>query len=146
MSRKPPVLDQLNIVVRDMAAAVGFYRALGVEVPDAAPEWRAWDAHHRTAQVGGDMDLDLDSAVFAAQWNRGFSGSGGVVIGFRVGSREEVDEVYGRLLEAGGTERQPPYDAFWGARYAIVADPSGNAVGIMSPVDPERRTRPDLPG
>jgi uncharacterized glyoxalase superfamily protein PhnB len=38
--------------------------------------------------------------------------------------------------------RQPPFDAFWGARYAIVADPDGNDVGLMSPVDESRRTWP----
>lgn len=38
--------------------------------------------------------------------------------------------------------RQPPFDAFWGARYAIVADPDGNDVGLMSPVEESRRTWP----
>jgi hypothetical protein len=38
--------------------------------------------------------------------------------------------------------RQPPFDAFWGARYAIVADPDGNDVGLMSPIDESRRTWP----
>ena len=37
---------------------------------------------------------------------------------------------------------QPPFDAFWGARYAIVADPDGNDVGLMSPIDESRRTWP----
>ena len=39
--------------------------------------------------------------------------------------------------------QQEPYDAFWGARYAVVSDPDGNGVGIMSPVDdalPQRAT------
>ena len=37
-------------------------------------------------------------------------------------------------------------DAFWGARYAVVSDPEGNGVGIMSPVDPARRSEPPAPG
>ena len=41
------------------------------------------------------------------------------------------------------TSQQEPYDAFWGARYAIVEDPDGNAVGLMSPIDPDRQ-RPTL--
>jgi hypothetical protein len=32
-----------------------------------------------------------------------------------------------------------------GARYAIVTDPDGNSVGIMSPVDRERRSAPPTP-
>jgi uncharacterized glyoxalase superfamily protein PhnB len=37
---------------------------------------------------------------------------------------------------------QPPWDAFWGARYAIVEDPDGIAVGLMSPISPDRRSPP----
>jgi hypothetical protein len=34
--------------------------------------------------------------------------------------------------------------AFWGAQYAVIEDPDGNAVGIMSPIDPYRRSQPDF--
>ena len=47
---------------------------------------------------------------------------------------------------AGYRGQQPPYDAFWGARYAVVEDPDGNAVGIMSPSDPDRRSMARPPG
>ena len=57
-------------------------------------------------------------------------------------SREAVDATYDDLTDAGYPGRQPPYDTFFGARYAIVADPDGNDVGIMSPPDPSRRTAP----
>ena len=46
------------------------------------------------------------------------------------------------LAADGVPVQQPPCDAFWGARYAIVSDPDGNAVGIMSPVDPDRSRSP----
>ena len=59
-----PLLDQLNLVVRDMEATLTFYRRLGLEI---------------------------------------------------------ADEV-------------------WGARYAIIEDPDGNHVGIMSPSDSSRRS------
>jgi len=67
------------------------------------------------------------------------------VIGFKVRGREEVDVIYADLTGAEYVGQQEFYDAFWGARYAIVEDPSGNAVGIMSPVDPSRRAAPDFP-
>ena len=146
MPRTPPVLDQLNIVVRDMEAAVDFYRRLGVEIQGTTPAWQEWLPHHRTIETGDGMDVDLDSAAFAAQWSTGWpKGKAGVVIGFRVGSREDVDALYAELTDAGYAGQQEPYDAFWGARYAVVEDPSGNAVGLMSPVDPARRTRPPTP-
>ncbi len=28
--------------------------------------------------------------------------------------------------------------------YAVIEDPDGNTVGIMSPVDPDRRSQPDF--
>ncbi len=143
MTRKRPILDQLNIVVRDMDAAVAFYRRLGIEIPDTLPEWQA---HHRTLNVGGEVDLDLDSTAFTLQWDAGWPASQpGVVVGFRLATREDVDELYEELTGAGHVGQQAPTDAFWGARYAIVEDPSGNAVGLMSPVDPARRTRPSPP-
>ena len=59
------------------------------------------------------------------------------VLGFNVDSRERVDQIYNDLTGAGYHGQQEPFDAFWGARYAVVEDPDGNAVRIMSPVDPD---------
>ena len=149
-----PVLDQVNIVVGDMEAMAAFYRRLGVELDSGDPRWAS---HHRSsprAHADGDreagaqpaVDLDLDSPAFAAVWNQGWpAGTTGVVIGFRLPSRDAVDELYATLTSAGHAGQQPPYDAFWGSRYAVVADPDGNAVGLMSPSDPALRTRPPDP-
>jgi uncharacterized glyoxalase superfamily protein PhnB len=60
----------------------------------------------------------------------------------RVSSRDAVDQLYAAATGAGCGSQQAPYDAFWGARYAIVEDPDGNAVGLMSPIDPELRSAP----
>jgi catechol 2,3-dioxygenase-like lactoylglutathione lyase family enzyme len=138
MTDQRPVFDQVNIVARDMDAAVAFYRRLGLDIPDRAP---AWDPHHRSAEVESGADLDIDSEVFAQQWDAGWPGAtrGGCVLGFKLASRAEVDRVYADLTGAGYRGQQEPWDAFWGARYAIVEDPDGNAVGLMSPVDPARR-------
>ena len=143
MERIPAKLDQLHIVVPDMSAAVDFYGRLGIEIPDTMPEWQA---HHRTAETPGDFDIDFDSMAFAAHWNGGWSPSRtGVILDFRVAGREEVDLLYAELTGAGYAGQQEPYDAFWGARYALVEDPGGNAVGLMSPVDRARRTPPPAP-
>jgi catechol 2,3-dioxygenase-like lactoylglutathione lyase family enzyme len=133
-----PVLDQVNLVVSDMPAAVDFYRRLGLTLPDQGP----WNAYHRTADTPDGIDLDFDSADFAAKWNEGFpglSGRGSVVLGFKVATRDAVDRIYADLTGAGHRSQQEPYDAFWGARYAIVEDPEGNAVGIMSPMEDRYR-------
>jgi uncharacterized glyoxalase superfamily protein PhnB len=139
MPDERPVFDQINLVVRDMDAAVAFYRVLGVDIPDTAPEWQP---HHRSARTQ-PSDFDLDSAQFARMWNEGSRGT--PVIGFRLPTREAVDATYERIVAAGYRPQQPPYDAFWGSRYAVVEDPDGNAVGLMSPRDDAFRTEAPTP-
>ncbi|MGH0032503.1 MAG: VOC family protein [Myxococcota bacterium] len=137
------VLDQLNVVVDDMEAAVDFYGRLGLEIPTTLP---AWQPHHRETGATEGLLLEFDSAEFATRWNAGWpTEQTGVVLGFRVASRSEVDALYAELTGAGYRGQQEPYDAFWGARYAIVEDPGGNAVGLMSPADPAHRSAPPEP-
>jgi catechol 2,3-dioxygenase-like lactoylglutathione lyase family enzyme len=139
--KSSPVFAQLNLGVADMAASVAFYRRLGLELDTSHP----FAAHHVEAKTPNGLALDLDSVAFAKRWDvgwRGRPGAGGVVIGFNLPSRAAVDERYADLVAAGYVGQQPPHDAFWGARHAIVEDPDGNAVGLMSPVDPARRSAP----
>jgi uncharacterized glyoxalase superfamily protein PhnB len=140
MSDSAPDLHMLNLIVGDMPASLGFYRRLGAAVPDGTEP----GAHVQLRMPGG-FSLELDTAESARVWHAGWRAdpaSAGVVIGFALPSREAVDERYAELTSAGYQGRQPPFDAFWGARYAIVADPDGNDVGLMSPVDESRRTWP----
>jgi uncharacterized glyoxalase superfamily protein PhnB len=134
-------LDQINIVVRDMDAMAEFYGRLGLEVSSGS----AWAAHHRNTGTQGGLDVDLDSPAFASSWNEGWPGGAGIVLGFRVPERDDVDALVAQMVEAGCPVQQPPYDAFWGSRYAVVSDPDGNAVGIMSPPDDARRRPPPAP-
>ena len=145
MAKAKPVLDQLNLVSADPAASVAFYRRLGVDIAEAAIWRTATGAHHVNAR-SGEVDFELDSTSFAQVWNEGWRSRGDlkgrVVLGFRVVSREAVDEVYEDLTAAGYVGLQPPFDAFWGARYAVVEDPDGIAVGLMSPISPDFRSPP----
>jgi catechol 2,3-dioxygenase-like lactoylglutathione lyase family enzyme len=137
--------DQINIVSSDMEASLAFYRRLGVNLPEENV-WRTDSGAHHASAREGEADLDIDSTRFAAAWNIGWRGrtdlAGRVVVGFGVASREEVDRLFAELTAAGHKGLQPPFDAFWGARYAIVEDPDGIAVGLMSPISPERRSSP----
>jgi catechol 2,3-dioxygenase-like lactoylglutathione lyase family enzyme len=132
-------LDQVNLVVTDVPASRAFYGRLGLDF-GAEPD-PVWDHHHVSARNGDaiPLDVDLDSVTFAAKWNQGASGRSGAILGFKVESRAEVDALFAALTAEGATVQQEPYDAFWGARYAVVSDPDGNGVGIMSPVDPAQR-------
>jgi catechol 2,3-dioxygenase-like lactoylglutathione lyase family enzyme len=126
-----PVFNQFNLVVRDMDATVAFYRRLGLEVEEPPAEWA--DRHRRVSMPGG-LDLDFDSEEFAGQWDTGWKRGRMGVLGFQVDSSEAVDALYADLTDAGYHGEQEPFDAFWGARYAIVEDPDGNPVGIMGPI------------
>jgi len=142
MAKRGPVLDQLNLVARDFEASAAFYRQLGLEVPEA-PE--SFGIRHADLAFPSGFSLDLDNeklaSVYNASWRRPESRAR-ALIGFRFETRDAVDAKYAELTAAGHPGRQVPYDTFWGARYAIVADPDGNDVGLMSPPDPARRSWP----
>jgi uncharacterized glyoxalase superfamily protein PhnB len=137
------VLNQLNLVARDFHATLAFYRRLALEVPDgsSSPE----GVRHVGLTLANGFSLEFDNEALARFYNAAWRRPGGsnrVLIGFSVSSRQEVDLLYGALTGAGHKGIQPPYDAFWGARYAVLADPDGNQVGLMSPVEEGRRSWP----
>lgn len=135
----------INILVRDMDATVAFYRLLGLQVPDAF-EWpQGSGAKHVEVLMPGGHYLAFDNHEMARIWNTHFDAEreeGNIVVGLLVDSRDDVDRIYRNVQEAGHRVGQPPYDAFWGSRYAIVIDPDRNEVGLKSPEDDERRYEP----
>ena len=141
----PIRLDQVNLVVRDVEASRAFYARLGLDFGDERDP--VWAAHHVSALHGDGtpIDVDLDSTTFATKWNEGWPGGPGAVLGFKVDTRDEVDDLVAALAAEGVPVQQQPYDAFWGARYAVVSDPDGNGVGIMSQVDPGLRSEAPSP-
>jgi uncharacterized glyoxalase superfamily protein PhnB len=90
--------------------------------------------------------VHFDSAALARYYDGGWREPSGAgtrnVFSFKVATRDEVDRLHEKMVGLGYASAQPPYDPFWGARYAIVEDPDGNHVGIMSPSDPSRRSAP----
>lgn len=132
--------DQVNIVVSDVTGAAGFLRALGAEVPELPDEWAEWAPHHiGFPAVATGFDADLDSAAFASHWGGLPEGFTGVVVNLKAEDRAAVDAVFEQALALGAQALRDPYDAFFGARYAVVRGPGPLFVGIMSPLDPELR-------
>lgn len=138
-----PVFDQVDIVTRDFEATMVFYQTLGVEIEAVGGgEDEIWHADvHFPSGAAFHIDNVALAQVYNAAWRQP-EGSSSVVVGFSVDSREAVDHLYRKLTDAGFDGRQVPFDAFWGARYAVVADPNGIDVGIMSPLDDSKRSRP----
>jgi uncharacterized glyoxalase superfamily protein PhnB len=131
----PPRLDAFGIVVSDMARAIAFYRRLGLDFPDGAE-----NEGHAEAQLAGGLRYMLDTEdvmrSFDSEWQRPTGGHahGGA---FACESPEDVDRVYGELLEAGATAYKEPWDAFWGHRYAQLKDPDGTVLDLFAPL-PDR--------
>jgi catechol 2,3-dioxygenase-like lactoylglutathione lyase family enzyme len=127
-----PRFDALGVVVSDMPRALAFYRKLGLEFAAGAES-----EDHVEAELPGGLRymFDTESVVrtFDAEWQRP---TGGHAVGgaFKCDSPEEVDRVYAELLEAGGSPHKEPWDAFWGQRYAQLADPDGTMIELFAPL------------
>ena len=136
-----PVLTGINLFCQDLAATVAFYRRLGLDIDDSKP----WSRHHVEVPMANGVQLELDIIELTEAYDPGFAapaaGSRNVLV-FHLATREAVDLAWTELTAAGHDGRLAPLDAFWGARYAVVADPDGNSVGLMSPLDPELRREP----
>ncbi|MFE2285291.1 VOC family protein [Streptomyces sp. NPDC059443] len=128
-----PRLDMIGIIVSDMAAALAFYRRLGIDVPDGADS----EPHVEAVLPGGlRINWDTEDVIrsFDPAWTRPES-DGRVGLAFLCDSPAEVDSLYAELTGAGYTGHLKPWDAFWGQRYAVVLDPDGSGVSLFAPSD-----------
>ncbi len=122
-----PSLDAIGIVAADVAASAKFYRLLGLDFPDST------EAHVEATTPTG-LRVMLDSVEMAKQFDPNWVQPAGkpIALAFLCSSPTEVDETYERVTAAGYQGKNPPYDAFWGQRYATVLDPDGNAVDLFA--------------
>jgi catechol 2,3-dioxygenase-like lactoylglutathione lyase family enzyme len=125
-------LDVIGLVVADMAASLTFYRRLGLDIPTGADT-----APHVEAVLPGGLRLawDTEDTVrsFALGWKAG-DGDSRAGLAFRLADPAAVDAAYAELTEAGYHGEHPPWDAFWGQRYAVVHDPDGLSVDLFAPL------------
>jgi len=131
----------MSLIVHNMQESLAFYRRLGVDIPDEAV-WRTdTGAHHVTVpHAEGGAELQFESVRLAEAYNAGFRAERRrAVVILDLESRDAVDLARANMIAEGAQGLQPPFDAPWGARYALIEDPDGNPVGLMSPVDPATR-------
>src|SRR5437763_2789387 len=145
MSGKRRAVTQVNIVAKRFEETLKFYRLLGLDIPE--PMNQPPGALHAPANVNTGVAFEIDNEFLARLYNASWrtpSGGGRLLLTVSVGAREEVDEAYATLVAAGSQGRQSPYDAFWGSRFAIVVDPDGNDVGVMSPPEEPFKSWPPV--
>jgi len=121
-------LAAIGIVTSDVAESVRFYRLLGLEIPDPG------DSPHHAVELPGGIQLMWDTAELIRQLypDREEPRGQRTALAFECASPADVDETYARVVAAGFTGEKEPYDAFWGQRYANVADPDGNVVDLFA--------------
>jgi catechol 2,3-dioxygenase-like lactoylglutathione lyase family enzyme len=140
-----PVLNQINVIARDWDASLEFYRLLGLELGGGS-EWPpSSGARHAAVSMPSGLALEFDNSPMLAIYAADAGHVQGPIVGFTFPTADAVDATFKRLTDAGHSVRQPPYDAFWGARYAIVEDPSGTSVGLMGPIDRTQSYLPNAP-
>ena len=130
-------LTGVGLVVKDMAASVAFYRRLGLDIAEDSIYSEDGVGHHLEIPMGNGVGLEIDSIELTRRFDPGWPHASGPVptaLMFSVPTRAAVDEVHDELVGAGYQSHLRPFDAFWGPRYAVVLDPDGYQVGLMSPV------------
>lgn len=121
--------DMIGIIVSDMPASLRFYRLLDLDIPPEADKedhvevitpngYRiAWDTEELTRNIHPHWEKPSGQRLSLA---------------FKCDSSEEVDAAYARLVEHGYQGYLPPWDAFWGQRYAMIADPDGTLIDLFA--------------
>jgi uncharacterized glyoxalase superfamily protein PhnB len=122
-------IDMIAIVVREMAAALRFYRMLGLAIAD-----RMDSENHAEVITPNGYRIAWDSEELIKSLEPGWVQPVGHRMGlaFKCDSPAEVDAAYHKIVAAGYASRREPWDAFWGQRYALVTDPDGNPVDLFA--------------
>ena len=125
-----PEMDMVGLVVADMGKTLAFYRRLGLDIPadaDAEP--------HVDVTLSSGLRLAWDTIdtirSFDPHWSVP-SGGARMSLAFNCDSPAGVDAAYADLVNAGYDGHLPPWDAFWGQRYAVLHDPDGNDVALYA--------------
>jgi predicted lactoylglutathione lyase len=130
--------DAVGLVVTDLERSVRFYRLLGAPFP--AGSERSPHGHAEAVLAGGfRLMLDTEATVrsFDPDWAPA-AGDPRANVAFRCTSPAEVDRLFATATatSAGGRAHRPPWDAFWGQRYAQLRDPDGNGVDLYADLTP----------
>jgi catechol 2,3-dioxygenase-like lactoylglutathione lyase family enzyme len=121
--------SQVGIATKDMAASLGFYRLLGLAVPEGQESEPHVDLAFGEVRLAWDT-VEVLEGVYGG-WDAHPTGHR-IELAFDCETRDGVDAVYARMTGAGHRGHRAPWDAVWGQRYAIVEDPDGNLVSLFA--------------
>ncbi len=120
---RPPArilsLSAVTLATHDMARAVRFYRALGLELAYGDEQ-----AAFTSFRVGpGYLNLTAEAP------HRRWAGWGRVMLYV-----DDVDALYAHARSLGLEPQAPPRDAEWGERYFHLTDPDGHELSFARPL------------
>jgi catechol 2,3-dioxygenase-like lactoylglutathione lyase family enzyme len=134
-------LYMVGLIVRDMPAAVAFYRRLGVEIPE-----RAEQQVHVEVKMG-NMTFFLDSRP--DRWDPGLDspppevpapsatdGRYPMVLEFYLKAQAALEAKYLEMVDAGYHGFRAPYATTFGMCFAMLKDPDGNTVLLSADATP----------
>ncbi|MGV6838690.1 MAG: VOC family protein [Planktomarina sp.] len=114
-------ISLITLGVKDVDRAARFYDALGWRQVETEDGVIAYDLIGQTLglypldKLAEDMGLPMDAL-----------GTGAMTLGYNAPSREDVDAVMARAIEAGAQIIKPASEVFWGGYHGYFADPEGH--------------------
>ncbi|NNE63670.1 MAG: VOC family protein [Gammaproteobacteria bacterium] len=138
------------LTVYDVNAAVAFYQAaFGAELVSSHTGADESISVHATIKIGNSLIAINQEAIELGLLSPFSSGVSAGQVHLYV---EDVDTSWNRAVEAGAVVRTPLFDAYWGDRTGVLADPNGQLWSIASKVENvskeemQRRSRAALTG
>jgi uncharacterized glyoxalase superfamily protein PhnB len=122
-------LDAVSVISGDLAATAKFYALLGFAFPDIG----TGEKHVEAITPPGDVRLMIDDRdLIQSILGKAPMPPNHSSFAMKCDRPSDVDNAVNRVRAAGHTVVKEPWDAFWGQRYAIVADPDGYMVDVFA--------------
>jgi catechol 2,3-dioxygenase-like lactoylglutathione lyase family enzyme len=133
-------LYMVGLIVRDMPAALAFYRRLGLDIP-AGSETRS----HVQVKMSGGLTLFFDA--HPERWDPGFDAQSAPppntapnrypqLLEFYLREQPALNAKYAELVGLGYEGYRAPYLAPNGMIFAMVKDPDGNTILLTADTEP----------
>jgi catechol 2,3-dioxygenase-like lactoylglutathione lyase family enzyme len=121
-------LDMIGIVTQDMAKSLAFYRNI-------FPISEGMDSEgHVEITLENGLRFAWDTVAVIQSFEPHYTFTSKQVGAFLCTNAADVDKKFADLLSKGGRGVKEPWDASWGQRYALVADPDGNVLDLFAPL------------
>ena len=124
-------IDAIGVTSDDFAATVRFYGLLGFKFASFASDAK----HLEAATPPGEVRLLIDDAgLMKSIMGRDPAPPTHSSFALLCDSPAGVDAACERVRAAGFAVVKEPWDALWGQRYAVVADPDGYMCDLFAPL------------